>query len=160
MTQALIRKARLTDLDAVERIETSVFDSDQLSRASLRRYMSVPSAAMIVADENKDITGYALLGFRKGSRIGRLYSIAVDTARAGHGIGRALLSACEDQVRKRECDLLALEVRADNPRAIALYEKNGYVQTGEEPDWYEDGGTALRFEKSFSAKPKASASKA
>ena len=38
MTAGLsIRLARLADLDAVEAIEWSVFDSDQLSRASLRR---------------------------------------------------------------------------------------------------------------------------
>ena len=43
-----------------------------------------------------------------------------------------------------------LEVRADNPRAIALYEKNGYAMIGREEDWYEDGGDALRFEKKLS----------
>jgi [ribosomal protein S18]-alanine N-acetyltransferase len=145
--EAVIRKARLSDLDAVEAIETSVFDSDQLSRTSLRRYMSVPSAAMIVAQEDSAVTGYALVGFRKGSKIGRLYSIAVDKARAGRGVGRALLAASEEAARKRKCTIFALEVRADNPRAIALYEKNGYDKTGLEEDWYEDGGDALRFEK-------------
>ena len=144
---AVIRKARLADLDAVEAIEWSVFDSDQLDRRSLRRYMSVPSAAMIVAQESKAITGYALVGFRKGSKIGRLYSIAVDKARAGRGVGRALLDASEAAAKKRKCSLFALEVRADNARAIALYEKNGYEKTGLEEDWYEDGGDALRFEK-------------
>jgi ribosomal-protein-alanine acetyltransferase len=149
-SDALIRKARKADLDSVEEIENSVFDSDQLSRASLRRYMSVPSAAMIVAQEDKAITGYALVVFRKGSKIGRLYSIAVDKTRAGRGVGRALLAASEEAARKRKCNLFALEVRADNPRAIALYEKNGYAMTGREEDWYEDGGDALRFEKKLS----------
>jgi ribosomal-protein-alanine N-acetyltransferase len=145
----MIRKARLSDLDIVETIENSVFESDQLSRASLRRYISVSSAAMIVAQEGKAVTGYALVGFRKGSKIGRLYSIAVDKTRAGRGVGRALLSAGEAAARKRKCNIFALEVRADNPRAIALYEKNGYAMTGREEDWYEDGGDALRFEKTL-----------
>ena len=148
MTAGLsIRLARLADLDAVEAIEWSVFDSDQLSRASLRRYVSVPSAAMIVAQEGTEITGYALVGFRKGSKIGRLYSIAVDKARAGRGAGRALLEASEAAATSRHCTSFALEVRADNPRAIALYEKNGYAMLGREDEWYEDGGAALRFEK-------------
>ncbi len=144
-----IRTARLADLDAVETIEWSVFDSDQLARASLRRYMSVPSAAMLVAQEGTDITGYALVGFRKGSKIGRLNSIAVDTARAGRGVGRALLEASEAAAAARHCTSFALEVRADNPRAIALYEKNGYAMLGREDEWYEDGGAALRFEKTL-----------
>lgn len=147
--KADIRVARREDLDAVERIETSVFASDQLSRASLRRYMSVPSAVMIVAEEQGGVTGYALIGLRKGSRIGRLYSIAVDAARAGRGLGRALLRASEEAARERGCARMALEVRADNPRAIALYEASGYDRTGHEPEWYEDGGDAFRFEKSL-----------
>ncbi len=145
--KATIRKARLVDLNRVEEIEWNVFDSDQLSRQSLRRYMQVSSAAMIVAEENKHITGYALIGVRKGSKIGRLYSIAVDKACAGRGVGRLLLDASEQAAKKRKCNLFALEVRADNKRAIKLYKKNGYALVGRENDWYEDGGAALKFEK-------------
>jgi len=109
--------------------------------------MQVSSAAMIVAEEKKHITGYALIGVRKGSKIGRLYSIAVDKACAGRGVGRLLLDASEQAAKKRKCNLFALEVRADNKRAIKLYKKNGYALIGRENDWYEDGGAALKFEK-------------
>jgi ribosomal-protein-alanine acetyltransferase len=147
--KATIRKARLADLDRVTEIEWSVFDSDQLSRQSLRRYMQVPSAAMIVAQENQEITGYALVGLRKGSKIGRLYSIAVDKACGKRGVGRALLDASEQLAKKRKCALFALEVRAGNARAIKLYKKNGYRLIGRENDWYEDGAAALKFEKTL-----------
>ena len=142
-----IRRARLKDLDRVTEIEWSMFRSDQLSRQSLRRYMQVPSAAMIVAEDDKSITGYALVGLRKGSKIGRLYSIAVDKASGKRGIGRALLAASEGVAKKHKCTLFALEVRAQNRRAINLYKKNGYKLTGREDDWYEDGAAALKFEK-------------
>lgn len=147
--KAHIRKARLTDLDRVTEIEWSVFHSDQLSRQSLRRYMQVASAAMIVAQEEKDITGYALIGLRAGSKIGRLYSIAVDKRRAKRGIGRALLAASEQVAKKHKCKRFALEVRADNARAIKLYKKNGYALISREANWYEDGGAALKFEKAL-----------
>lgn len=147
--KATIRKARLSDLDRVTEIEWSVFNSDQLSRQSLRRYMQVPSAGMIVAEENKTITGYALVGLRKGSKIGRLYSIAVDKSCGKRGVGRLLLDASEQLAKKRKCTLFALEVRADNPRAIKLYKKNGYRLIGREDDWYEDGSAALKFEKAL-----------
>jgi ribosomal protein S18 acetylase RimI-like enzyme len=42
---------------------------------------------------------------------------------------------------------LRLEVRIDNKRAIALYEKNGYARFDEIEDYYEDGATAVRMEK-------------
>ncbi|MBX9739922.1 MAG: ribosomal protein S18-alanine N-acetyltransferase [Beijerinckiaceae bacterium] len=145
-----IRKASLDDLDAVERIENAVFSSDQLSRRSLRRYIGAPSAAMIVVRENDAVTGYALIGLRKGSKKASLYSIAVDTQHAGRGAGRALLQACEHEARARGCEALTLEVRADNPRAIALYERSGYERAGVEPDYYEDGASAYRFRKNLS----------
>lgn len=147
--KATIRKARLADLTRVTEIEWSVFNSDQLSRQSLRRYMQVPSAAMIVAQEDQEITGYALIGLRKGSNIGRLYSIAVDKTCGKRGVGRALLDASEQLAKKRKCTLFALEVRASNARAIKLYKKNGYRLIGRENDWYEDGAAALKFEKTL-----------
>ena len=147
--KAQIRKARLADLDRVTEIEWRMFKSDQLSRPSLRRYMQVASAAMIVAQVGQEIAGYALIGLRKGSKIGRLYSIAVDQAASKRGIGRALLDASEQLAKKRKCNVFALEVRADNRRAIQLYKKNGYRLIGREKNWYEDGGAALKFEKAL-----------
>jgi hypothetical protein len=43
--------------------------------------------------------------------------------------------------------MLRLEVREDNVRAIRLYEQNGYRRIGCEPDYYEDGMTALALRK-------------
>ena len=40
-----------------------------------------------------------------------------------------------------------LEVRADNARAITLYDERGYVKFATIPDYYEDGASALRYEK-------------
>jgi len=45
---------------------------------------------------------------------------------------------------------VSLEVRADNSAAIALYEKLGFVRSGNVHHYYEDGCTAIMFEKSLS----------
>ncbi len=45
--------------------------------------------------------------------------------------------------------MLRLEVREDNSRAIRIYEKSGYRKIGREPGYYEDGATALRYEKTL-----------
>ena len=47
----------------------------------------------------------------------------------------------------RAANVLRLEVRADNRRAIALYEVNGYQRIGEIEGYYHDGATALRYQK-------------
>jgi ribosomal protein S18 acetylase RimI-like enzyme len=85
--------------------------------------------------------------FRKGSGIARLYSIAVDHAARGRGIGEALLRAVERGARARGCTRVRLEVRQDNPGAIALYEKLGYRRFGAYARFYEDGADAWRYEK-------------
>jgi ribosomal protein S18 acetylase RimI-like enzyme len=148
----LTRAAEARDLDGLERLENAVFPGDRLSRRSLRRYIDAPTTELLVADGRRDtLAGYALVAFRKGSTLARLYSIAVDEAASGSGIGRVLLAAAEDAAQDRKCRALRLEVRSDNARAITLYERNGYVRFGEIDDYYEDGAAALRFEKALGA---------
>ena len=144
------RAARAGDLDRLERLEQAVFPGDRLSRRSLRRYIGAPTTRLLVADGARGaLSGYALIAFRQGSTLARLYSIAVDHAAAGTGLGRALLADAETAARTRGCRALRLEVRADNARAITLYARNGYVRFGEIDDYYEDGAAALRFEKTL-----------
>lgn len=140
-----LRKARPGDLDAIHALELSVFDGDQLSRASLRRFIVAPSAHMAVAHAGPAFLGYSLTGFRKGSTKARLYSIAVDPAAGRKGVGRALLQAAEAAARRRGATDMVLEVRADNARAIALYEGMGYRRFDTLEAYYEDGATALRM---------------
>jgi ribosomal-protein-alanine N-acetyltransferase len=140
-----IRQARLEDLDSIDAIETGVFHSDRLSRRSLRAFIRSNSACLLVAAKRNEILGYSLIGFRKGSHVARLYSIASGVGQKG--VGRGLLKTSEKIAMARKCLTLRLEVRADNFRAQDLYERNGYVCFETIEDYYEDGETALRFEK-------------
>ncbi|MGA2495889.1 MAG: GNAT family N-acetyltransferase, partial [Roseiarcus sp.] len=63
------------------------------------------------------------------------------------GVGRALQQACERNARGQGLEAQRLEVRNDNPAANALKEKIGFRPFGRYPGYYEDGATALRFEK-------------
>lgn len=144
-----IRPGHLADTDALERLENAAFDTDRLSRRSLRRFLDVATTDVAVAQDGDPIVGYAMIGFRAGSRTGRLFSLAVDAQQGRRGIGRALLLTCEAGARLRRCNLVRLEVRAGNRAAITLYEAAGYDRFGIEPDYYEDGTTALRFQKAL-----------
>ena len=48
----------------------------------------------------------------------------------GRGVGRRLLEATLVQARRSGFKRIELDVHADNPRAIALYEKAGFVREG------------------------------
>jgi ribosomal protein S18 acetylase RimI-like enzyme len=142
-----LRLATLSDLDRLEALENRVFDTDRLSRRSLRYFITNVKAAMIVACRGDHLAGYALLTFRSRTALARLYSIAVSPETGRSGVGRALMQAAEKAAIERDSILLRLEVRADNHAALALYEKLGYRQFGVYEHYYEDDQKALRLEK-------------
>jgi ribosomal protein S18 acetylase RimI-like enzyme len=147
----MVRPATAADLPAIEAIESAVFESDRLSRRSLRYFLSASSAMMIVLAFHDHVAGYSLIALRKRSVRARLYSIALDPAEQGRGLGRFLLRASERAAKAHGARFMRLEVRTDNAAAIALYEKNGYRVFAQNEDYYEDGGAALRFEKALSS---------
>ncbi|TAM95567.1 MAG: GNAT family N-acetyltransferase, partial [Rhizobiaceae bacterium] len=126
--------------------------TDRLSRRSFRQAVESPTTETLVAVRNETgrdgaIVGYCMVLFRRGSGVARLYSIAVDPASGRSGLGSALLDAAESAAFEKDRLILRLEVREDNGPAISLYKARGYHRTGREPDYYEDGEAALRYQR-------------
>ncbi|WP_099865846.1 GNAT family N-acetyltransferase/peptidase C39 family protein [Pararhizobium haloflavum] len=142
-----IRAATPTDIDALVDLENAAFSADRISRRSFRLLVSRPTAATLVCEDEGGILGYAMILFRKGTGLARLYSIAVSPRATGRGVGRALLEAAETEALGHDRYLLRLEVREDNAAAIALYRRAGYRKIGRYEDYYADHTPALRFEK-------------
>lgn len=143
-----VRRAELSDLDDLVTLEESSFDTDRLSRAQYRRHLDSDSALVLVASANhRNFLGTAVVFFRKGSRVARLYSIASKPQARGKGVGTALLDAIEAAARQRRCRAVRLEVRDDNAGAVRLYERHGYRHIGHYPHYYQDGTHAWRYEK-------------
>jgi ribosomal protein S18 acetylase RimI-like enzyme len=147
-----VRPARGADLEALIELERRVFAADRLSRASLRRLLVSSSAQVIVADaivaeRRTRVVGAAVVLFRAGAKVARLYSIAVTPPMSGKGIAGALLRAAERTAVRRNCRCMRLEVHVTNRAALKCYSKGGYRQFGRHRAYYEDGGDALRFEK-------------
>jgi ribosomal protein S18 acetylase RimI-like enzyme len=143
----MVREARPRDLDAIARLENESFETDRVSRRSMREFLRAPHRPVIAATIDDELVGYVLVSLRKGARALRIYSLAVDPRFSRRGVGRALLQACEAYGRRHHRTALTLEVRYDNASAIALYESCGFHQFGEHARYYGDGATALRYEK-------------
>ena len=145
-----VRRAELSDLDDLVALENSTFDSDLLSRAQYRRHLDSDTALVLVASANhRRFLGTAVVFFRKGSRVARLYSIASKPEARGKGVGTALLDAVVAAARQRRCLAVRLEVRDDNANAVRLYERHGYKHIGHYPHYYQDGSHAWRYEKAL-----------
>ncbi len=151
---AKLRRGRLHDLDALVALERAVFDTDILSRRSFRRFLAAPGATVIVAEADGKAAGYVLVLYPPRSTLARLYSIAVAPHIGRRGIGSRLLAAAERAARRRGRTAMRLEVHEHNSRAIARYENSGYRLFGRHRDYYDNGGDALRFEKSLGTGPR------
>lgn len=142
---------RVTDRLALVALENRCFSGDRLSARQWARHLTGESARVLVARDASRLLGAAVLFFRSGSDIARLYSLATDPDARGLGLGRALLQACEQAARRSGCTRMRLEVRKDNQAAQRLYLAHGYKPIGQRPSYYEDGEDALRFEKLIAA---------
>ena len=149
-----LRPALPDDLDALTALEQRCFSSDRLSRRSFRKWLKRQHAGLIVAlDEQQQLAGYALVLLQPGTRLARLYSIAVDPQQRGKKLGERLLDAAEDYAHQQRRLFLRLEVRKDNVAAIALYERLGYRLFAQTADYYEDHEDALRYQKRLHYQP-------
>lgn len=146
----IVRAATSDDLDDLERLEAESFASDRISRRSFRRFLDRPTARMLVAEGPEGrVVGYALVSIRRDSSKARLYSIAVEKASRGAGIGTLLLGSVETVALACHCENLSLEVRIDRDEVISLYERVGFVKTAELPGYYDDGSDGIRMVKTL-----------
>ncbi|MFC6673718.1 peptidase C39 family protein [Marinobacterium aestuariivivens] len=141
------RPATAADIDALLQIERQCFTSDRLSRRSFQRLIRQGHASLLIAFSADRPAGYALALYRSGTRLARLYSLAVVPQCRGRGIARKLLQDSEQAAREQYCIFMRLEVNVGNSAAIAVYRKAGYHPIGTISEYYEDGGDALKMEK-------------
>jgi [ribosomal protein S18]-alanine N-acetyltransferase len=142
-----IRPARAEDLDALVALENRCFDGDRMSRRSYAAALRNSRAHILVALQGSKLTGAAVVFTRADSPAARLYSVAVDPAARGRGLGARLLAAAEQAARRSGATSLRLEVKERNRTALALYGKSGYGIVGRIAQYYEDGSDAQRLEK-------------
>ncbi len=146
-TEPVLRLARTQDVPALVAIENEAFSTDRISARSFRGLTTSKTATVIVAEIEGTMVGYALLLFRRGTAMARLYSLAVSRQSTGTGAGRKLLAEAERRAFAQGRMLIRLEVHENNSRAIDLYRRAGYRPIGKYLDYYADHGAALRFEK-------------
>lgn len=143
------RLAVADDLETLLAIENASFSADKLSRRSLRRWIQAEHGILLIAEQNSRAVGYGLVWCHRGTRLARLYSLAVLPECRGHGFAAQLLEQLEKHAAGRGRLFMRLEVASTNHSAIALYERAGYRVFGEYEDYYDDHADALRMQKTI-----------
>ena len=89
---------------------------------------------VLLAVEDGEVAGYVRLNrasrFASSDHVLAVNGIAVDPARQGRGVGRALIDAAIAEARRRGARRLTLRVFSPNDRARRLYESAGFVVEG------------------------------
>jgi len=136
-----IRDATPADLDAIMTIEHAVFPADAWPAETMRSELASRHGRYLVAlDGENAIVGYA--GLRVVGDQGDIQTIAVAPAARRLGIARAMLGELLGEADRRRAADVFLEVRADNPGAIALYESLGFARLAVRPRYYPGASPA------------------
>jgi ribosomal protein S18 acetylase RimI-like enzyme len=139
-----IQTATLLDLNALRKLEQACFEKDAWSLFDLVAVLTWPDVIRLKAVENGEMVGFVAGDPRPSQDAGWIATIGVDPRHQHRGIGRALLRACEEQMRFSRSKLT---VRLSNDKAIALYEKEGYRTVDIWKQYYNDGEDGLVMEK-------------
>jgi ribosomal-protein-alanine N-acetyltransferase len=121
-----------------ERLHASSF-AFPWSSADFESYLADPT---IVADGAvNDVAPRGPLGGFIMSRLtppdAEVLTVAVDPARRGTGLGRALLERHLLNLERGGARLVFLEVADDNPAALALYARAGFQTIGRRENYYQ-----------------------
>jgi [ribosomal protein S18]-alanine N-acetyltransferase len=129
-----IEPAQSRDADAVAKLHAKSFYRGW-PRQDIEAYLIDPDTPTLVAcNARRDIAGFAMLR-HLGDDV-ELMTIAVDRKFQGKGIGEALMRACFEDLMMTPAKRMILEVAADNPGAIRLYQKLGFKKISERKGYY------------------------
>lgn len=133
-----LRAAEPGDLEAIMGIENATFAQDAWQRRTMEQELRSRANRYFVLTEDETVIGYA------GARIvgceSDVQTIAIADGHRGSGRGRAMMEHLMDTARGEGALQMFLEVRADNPVAIDLYESLGFKRIDVRHGYYQPDG--------------------
>lgn len=96
----------------------------------------------VARDPSGDVLGFLCCRVKEGAML--LETVAVTPPAMGKGIGRALITRCEEKAAAAGLDRVVLYTNAAMTENLRLYPKLGYVEQGR---WSEHGFDRVFFEK-------------
>ncbi|RUP84709.1 ribosomal-protein-alanine N-acetyltransferase [Kocuria sp. HSID17582] len=129
------------DLETVHALETELFPEDAWPAQMFHEELAHPTRRYWVVTREREIVGYA--GMMCIPPVADVQTLAVAPAHEGRGLGATLLRVLHEAAVAQGATEMMLEVRADNPRAQALYRRFGYHHIHTRAHYYGPGHDAL-----------------
>ena len=119
----------------VAQLEKECFH-DPWSESSIASELENPLSLWLVAQDGQQVVGY--VGSQSVMGEADMMNIAVSSQYRRMGIAQELVARLVTALRENDVYSLALEVRASNEPAKALYSKLGFRQVGCRPNYYRN----------------------
>lgn len=139
-----ILPATLRDLGSLRRIEHACFPKDSWPLLDLIAVLTWPDVIRLKAVEDGLMIGFIAGDPRPSENLAWIATIGVLPEYRRHGIGRALLRACEKKLPQQR---IRLCVRVSNEGAIEMYKREGYLSVDTWREYYNDKESGLVMEK-------------
>ena len=147
-----IRLASSDDVDKLVEIDAELYGSDGYPHFSIKQYLDLFRNSFFVAERDKELIGYCIIGVEAFSTDGWLLSMAVRKSSQNAGVGRALMQAAEEYCVINPIDKCSLTVHPDNQAAVSLYQNHGYKIERTYPNYYKPSDPRLLMIKSYTSK--------
>jgi [ribosomal protein S18]-alanine N-acetyltransferase len=139
----LLRRCEFRDLDQVGNVEVASFPDHPYSKLDFVSCLSVAREGFIVARKDDSVVGYVIATVERQE--GSIQSIAVSPEFREKGVGETLMRSAVDHLTGR-CKRARLLVGASNERAIRLYRKLSFKETGNTiKKYYPNGDDAVEM---------------
>lgn len=96
-----------------------------------------PRREYVVVEEDGRVIGYA--GLDHGGQVADVMTVGVAPTAQGRGLGSQLVDELLARAQEEGARHVLLEVRADNPSAVALYEARGFGVISTRRRYYQPG---------------------
>ena len=108
----------------------------------IEKFKNSKTDVMFVAVDGDKVVGNAIVERNKVLRYNHRAEISITVMKEywGRGIGSRLMQMMVDFAEKTGIEILYLEARADNVRAISLYEKYGFRHVGTYENFFKING--------------------
>jgi len=141
----VLRPFELRDLGQVSKVEEASFPERPYSKMDFLSCLLIAREGFVVAVKDGSVIGYVIAIGQGGQ--GMIQSIAVSPESRGKGVGELLMKAAIEHLARR-FRRVSLLVDADNEKAIRLYHKLSFFETGRIIEgYYPNGDDAVEMAK-------------